>query len=344
MNIILQAIPPPYKNDNINFEIVNEKNVYEQENIIKDKNDENNKKIILLCILPYSTRYTKITDIISDKSMANALNVFKDHKKIIVDLCNPEKTLSCKVLAYNFMINAKEMLNTEVDPFPDPHDDIKFMISDSSPFRISAGSVIQYNPELTFIDNMLIQCVGNNSDVKPVIVYKDFYEFGFKNYIKFKIPLKRVINGATTCYCDPFSDIYYFTQLIINENTIKILKNLLIYGRGKSKTYYIESAIKYIYSMCTDEEDYKLMKEYGVILHINGNYNEFIKIMKELNQYMVGCVISSYWKWHYEMIKIANYKESLKNEDDFKIFTKKQYTHSGVLSSELDIYLYKNLV
>lgn len=337
LNILLQNLPPPYKNDNINFEKINKEFIYEQENIINDKN------LTLLYILPYSTKYTNITDILSDKSMAKALNVFEEYKKIIVDLCNPKKTLNCKILAYEYMINAKSILNTEVDPFPDPHDDIKYMLSGSSPFRIVTSSVVPYNPELTFIENMLIQNIGSKIDIKPIIIHNDFYEFGFKNYIKFKIPLKRVINGASTCYCDPFSEVYYNTQLVINKYTIKILKNLLIYGREKSKPYYIESAIKYIQSMCTDEEDYKLMKEYGIISHINGNYNEFIEIIKDLNKYMVGCVISSYWKWHYEMIKIANYKESLNNNEDFKIFAKKQYSTLGVLNNNLDLYLYKNL-
>lgn len=59
---------------------------------------------------------------------------------------------------------------------------------------------------------------------------------------------------------------------------------------------------------------------------------------------MVGCIISSYWKWHYEMIKITNYKEKLNNNEDFKVFAKKQYSSSGILDNKLDIYLYKNLI
>jgi hypothetical protein len=337
LNILLQNLPPPYKNDNIKFEKKDKKFDYEEGNILNDK------ELTLLCIIPYSTKYTSITNNISDKSFAKALNVFEDYKNIIIDLCNPKKTLSCKVLAYEYMLNAKDILNIDVDPFPDPHDDIKYMISGSSPFKIVTNSIIQYNPELSFIENMFIQTIGTKIDIKPAMVYTNFYEFGFKNYIKHKIPLKRVINGAITCYCDPFSELYYVTQLVIDKYTIKILKNLLIYGRENAKLYYIESAIKYIRSMCSDEEDYKLMKEYGIILHINGNYNDFIKIIKELEKYMVGFVVSSYWKWHYEMIRIANYKESLNNDEEFKIFAKKQYSISGILSNNLDIHLYKNL-
>lgn len=338
INLLQNLLPPPYKNDNINFEKIEKKLDYEEENIINDK------ILTLLHIIPYSTKYSSIIKYLSDKSMSKLLNVFENYKNVVIDLCNPKKTLNCKTLAYEYMMNAKELLNIDVDPFPDPHDDIKYMLSGTNPFHITTSSVILYDPELTFIENMFIQTVGTKMEIIPPIVYVDFYEFGFKNYIKHNIPLKRVINGASTCYCDPYSETYYVTQFKINKYTTRILKNLLIYGREKAKPYYLESAIKYIVSMCTDEEDYKLMKEYGIISHINGNYNEFIEIIKELKKYMVGCIISSYWKWHYEMIKITNYKEKLNNNEDFKVFAKKQYSSSGILDNKLDIYLYKNLI
>lgn len=325
--------------DNVNFEEeIPDDNINYITSSIKS-----NEKNIILCSLIYSNKFVAICDKLSDKSMGKALNVFSKYRTIVINLCNEMETIDCKKYA-TYLINAKELLNIEVDPFPDPHDIIRNVITARSPFKISTGRIIAYEPEKTFLINMWQQTVGVDiKALRPYITGFPFYKFSFKNYIKHKIPLQPVVNGASTCYCDPFGEKYYFTTLILNETTVEIIKNLLIYGKKNGKANYIESSIKFIQSMCTDKKDYELMQEYNIIEHHNGTYEEYINIMKELDKYMIGFVISTYQKYHIELIKIVNYKESINDNENFKNFAKNCYEKTGILKSELNNYLYKSL-
>jgi len=144
---------------------------------------------------------------------------------------------------------------------------------------------------------------------------------------------------------DPLSKTYYYTTLILDPFRFKVLKNLLIFEIVTGKSAYIHSALYFFMSMCTCEEDFQLMNEYGVIewdFPMEG-YEGFCEKMKELMDVMYCWKISSTYTMHLEMIKIAKWKGKIGDQTTpFGDFAVSCYA-SGLLKKDVSATLYSNL-
>ncbi|CAG8695714.1 12158_t:CDS:2, partial [Acaulospora colombiana] len=204
-----------------------------------------------------------------------ALSAISDYRSAMIDLSNPFTTLQWNVLVTDFLGKAQDLLRLPFNP----------MVSGISPFAVTVGQIIPLDFNVTFLENLYRQAAGQNKSFEKCAHIASFlWKFGFKEYVTHKIPMKRVINGAYICYVDPLNKTYYYTTLVLDPFRFKVLKNLLIYEIVSGKAAYIHSALYFYMSMCTCEEDFNLMNEYGVIewdFPMEG-YAEFCEKMKEL--------------------------------------------------------------
>jgi hypothetical protein len=219
------------------------------------------------------------------------------------------------------------------------------MIVGASPFIVTGGLIQPLDSEVTVMENLYRQAAGQYKLFSEA-GHSDgsFVEFGFREYVRHKIPMKRVINGAYTCYADPLKKTYYYTTLTLDPFRFKILKNLLIYEIISGKAAYIHSAMYYYLSMCTCEEDFKLMLEYGVIQwdYPLEDYSFFRERMKELLDVMYCWKFTNTWSWHTELVKIARFKDEKGDTSSWGDFVNSCYNGS-ILKSEVSVCLYKSL-
>ncbi|CAB4443321.1 unnamed protein product [Rhizophagus irregularis] len=239
-----------------------------------------------------------------------------------------------------------DLLQLPFNPFGDPAGDIKAMIVGASPFLITGGLIQPLDTEVTMMENVYRQSAGQYKLFNEAS-HSDgsFIQFGFKEYVRHKIPLKRVINGAYTCYVDPLSKTYYYTTLTLDPFRFKVLKNCIIHEIISGKAAYIHSAIYFYLSMCTDEEDFQLMIDYGVIqwgYPIEG-YSFFCELMKELLGIMYCWKFTNTRTWHTELVKIARWKDKKGDTStNWETFAASCY-NGGLLKTEVTTCLYKSL-
>ncbi|CAG8751654.1 3468_t:CDS:1, partial [Ambispora leptoticha] len=215
----------------------------------------------------------------------------------------------------------------------------------ASPFLVSGGAIQPLDTQVTYVENLYRQAAGQyKSFDKASHRDSSFIPFGFKEYVRHKIPLKRVINGAYCCFMDPLGKIYYYTTLTLDPFYFKVLKNLLIYEIVSGKAAYLHTALNLYLSMCTCEEDFKLMIEYGVIqwdFPMEG-YESFCEKIKELLDVMYCWKFLNTLTWHTEMVKIAYWKDKKGDTSNWNDFASTCYSN-GLLKKELDSVLYKSL-
>jgi hypothetical protein len=219
------------------------------------------------------------------------------------------------------------------------------MIAGASPFVVTGGLIQPLDTEVTVMENLYRQTAGHyKSFDESSHSGGTFVKFGFKEYVRHKIPMKRVINGAYTCYVNPSRKIYYYTTLNLNPFRFKVLKNLLIYEIVSGKAAYIHSALYYYLSMCTCEEDFRLMIEYGVIQwnFPAKDYSFFHEKMKELLDVMYCWKFANTWTWHTELIRIARWKDKKGDTSNWNDFVATCY-NGNTLKTEVASYLFKSL-
>jgi hypothetical protein len=96
--------------------------------------------------------------------------------------------------------------------------------------------------------------------------------------------------------------------------------------------------------MCTDEEDFNLMIDYGVIqwgYPLEG-YSYFCELMKELLEIMYCWKFTNTRTWHTEMVKIARWKDKNGDTSNWNDFATSCY-NGGLLKTEVTACLYKSL-
>ncbi|KAF0536476.1 hypothetical protein F8M41_009140 [Gigaspora margarita] len=315
---------------------------------VSDEHDDYTAGIIIQIItrfLAYSLQFRRCISTVPTERLPSAVAAVSDYRNALIDLSNPFTTISCKTLATDFLEKAQEILKLPFNPYTDPTGDIKAAINGVAPFQITGGTIQAYDHEATFIENVYRQTAGQyKSFDKAAHIAGTITPFGFKEYVRHRIPMKRVINGAYICYVDPLNKTYYYTTLIIDEFRFKILKNLIIYEIISGKAAYIHSALYFYMSMCTCEEDFNLMNEYGVIqwgFPLKG-YNEFREKMDELLEIMYCWKFSNTWSWHTEMVKIARSKDKNQDTSNWSDYVTNCYS-GGLLKTEISDVFYKSL-
>uniref|UniRef100_U9UNJ5 Uncharacterized protein n=1 Tax=Rhizophagus irregularis (strain DAOM 181602 / DAOM 197198 / MUCL 43194) TaxID=747089 RepID=U9UNJ5_RHIID len=297
-------------------------------------------------LLSYSLQFRRCLSAVPDERITSAVAAVSDYKSALLDLLNPFTTLQYKFLMDNFLEKAQDLLQLPFNPFGDPAGDIKAMIVGASPFLITGGLIQPLDTKVTMMENIYRQSAGqyklfneaSHSD-------RSFIQFKFKGYVRHKILLKRIINGAYTCYVDPLSKTYYYTTLTLDPFRFKVLKNCIIHEIISGKAAYIHSAIYFYLSMCTDEEDFQLMIDYGVIqwgYPIEG-YSFFCELMKELLSIMYCWKFTNTRTWHTELVKIARWKDKKGDTStNWETFAASCY-NGGLLKTEVTTCLYKSL-
>jgi hypothetical protein len=296
-------------------------------------------------LLAYSLHYRRCLSSVPDKRLTAALHSLSDYRSVMLDLGNPFTTLQWNDLI-GFLSQAQTLLRLPLNPFGDPTAEAQIMVSGMSPFAITGGAIHPLDTTVSFLENLYRQAAGEyRTFEKNTHIASYMIKFPFKEYVTHKIPMKRVINGAYTCYVDPLSKTYYYTTLILDPFRFKVLKNLLIYEIVTGKSAYIHSALYFFMSMCTCEEDFQLMNEYGVIEwdYPMEGYDGFCEKMKELMDVMYCWKISSTYTMHLEMIKIAKWKAKVGDQTTpFGDFAVSCYA-SGLLKKDVSATLYSNL-
>ncbi|CAG8443945.1 6464_t:CDS:2 [Acaulospora morrowiae] len=301
---------------------------------------------MVIRLLAYSVQYRKCLSTVPSKRLTSALSAFTDYRSAMLDLSNPFTTLQWNVLISDFLNKAQALLKLPFNPYSDPTGDAEKMVSGISPFVITCGRIIPIDTTVSFIENLYRQAVGQEKQGfdKCFHIASDMLKFGFKEYVTHKIPMKLVINGASTCYVDPMTKTYYYSTLILDPFRFKVLKNLLIYEITSGKAAYIHSALYFLMSMCTCEEDFQLMIEYGVIdwhFPLEG-YVGFCKKMKELLDIMYCWKLTNTYTWHLDMVQITKWKVKTNDATDFSDFAVSCYT-GGLLKKEVSATLYSNI-
>ncbi|CAG8528737.1 2790_t:CDS:2 [Paraglomus occultum] len=295
-------------------------------------------------LLAYSLQFRRCLSSVPEDRLTSAISAVSDYKGAVLDLSNPFTTVPWRVLN-DFLTNAQTTLKLPFNPYTNATDDIKAIIMGASPFLVSGGSIQPLDTEVSFIENLYRQTAGQYKTFdKASHTDGTFLQFGFKEYVQNRIPMKRVSNGAYVCYVDALHKTYYYTTLTLDPFRFKVLKNLLIYEIVSGKAAYIHSAIHYYLSMCTCEEDFKLMIEYGVIqwgFPMKG-YDEFREMMKELLDTMYCWKFVNTWTWHAELVKIARRKALLGDTSSWADFAATCYS-GGLLRLDVSGSLYKSL-
>ncbi|RIA88265.1 hypothetical protein C1645_826635 [Glomus cerebriforme] len=296
-------------------------------------------------LLSYSLQFRRCLSAVPDERITSAITAVSDYKNGLLDLFNPFTTLDYKFLQNNFLEKAKDALQITFNPFGDPMGDIKAIIVGCSPFLINGGLIQPLDSEVSLMENLYRQSAGQYKLFNEAS-HSDgsFLQFGFKEYVRHKIPMKRVINGAYTCYVDPLSKTYYYTTLTFDPFRFKVLKNLLIYEIVSGKAAYFHSALHFFLSMCTCEEDFQLMIEYGVIqwCYPMEGYSFFCELMKELLDVMYCWKFTNARTWHTELVKIAKWKDKKEDTSKWDDFAISCY-NGGLLKTEVTTTLYKSL-
>ncbi|CAG8443933.1 6461_t:CDS:2 [Acaulospora morrowiae] len=296
-------------------------------------------------LLAYSIQYRKCLSTVPTKRLTCALYAISDYRNAMIDLSNPFTTLQWNTLIFDFLGKTQNLLKLPFNPYSNPTEDAKSMITGISPFLVTGGAINPLDVNVSFVENLYRQTAGQYGTFeKTAHVASYMWKFGFKEYVTHKIPMKRVINGAYTCYVDPLNKTYYYTTLVLDPFCIKVLKNLLIYEIISGKAAYIHSALYFIMSMCTCEEDFQLMIDYGVIewgFPMEG-YDGFCEKMKELLDVMYCWKISTTYTWHLEMVQIVKYKRKMNNTSNFNEFAASCYV-GGLLKKDLAATLYSSL-
>jgi len=299
---------------------------------------------LVIRLLAYSLHYRRCLSTVPIGRLTCALSAFSDYSSVMLDLSNPFTTLPWNGLI-DFMTRTQNLLKLPFNPFGDPTAEAQVMVSGVSPFAINGGAIQPLDTNVSFIENVYRQAAGEYRSFEQNAHIRSFmFKFGFKEYVALKIPMKRVINGAYTCYVDPLSRTYYYTTLSLDPFRFKVLKNLLIYEIVSGKSAYIHSALYFFMSMCTCEEDFKLMIKYGVIewdFPLDG-YACFCEKMKELLDVMYCWKISSTYTMHLEMIKIAKWKAKNNDTSPFGDFAVTCYA-AGLLKKDVSATLYSKL-
>ncbi|CAG8443953.1 6465_t:CDS:2 [Acaulospora morrowiae] len=300
---------------------------------------------LVIRLLAYSLQYRRCLSTVPAGRLTSALNSISDYRSAMLDLSNPFTTIQWNVLISDFLNKAQSLLKLPFNPFSDATNDAQFMVSGISPFAITGGTILPLDTNVSFLENLYRQAAGQNKSFEKCAHVASFmWKFGFKEYVTHKIPMKRVINGAYICCVDPLYKTYYYTTLILNPFHFKVLKNLLIYEIVSGKAAYIHSALYFIMSMCTCEEDFKLMNEYGIIewgFPMEG-YAGFCEKMKELLDIMYCWKLSNTYTWHLEMIKIVKWKIKMNDTSSFSDFAASCYAQ-GVLKKDVSATLYSSL-
>ncbi|CAG8450348.1 9271_t:CDS:2 [Diversispora eburnea] len=300
---------------------------------------------ILTRLLAYSLQFKRCMSSSPDSRLTSAVVAVSDYRRAQIDLSNPFTTVEWRTLISEFLEKSQTVLRLSVNPFSNPTDDLKAILVGSSPFRVTGGGIQPLDTEATYAENLYRQASGqyklfngaSHRDAK-------FIQFGFKEYVRHRIPVKRVSNGAYCCYMDPLKNVYYFTTISFDPFYFNVLKNLLIHEIVTGKAAYIHTAVQLCMSMCTCEEDFKLMNEYGIIqwdFPMEG-YESFREKMKELLDVMCCWKFLNTLNWHTEMVKIARHKDKINDTSNWNDFAATCYS-GGVLKKELDTVIYKNL-
>ncbi|CAI2164562.1 19515_t:CDS:2 [Funneliformis geosporum] len=296
-------------------------------------------------LLTFSLQFRRSLSAVPKDRLTSALSAVSDYHSAVLDLSNPFTTLPWKVLENDFLEKAQNMLQLPFNPYSDPSGDMKAVISGASPFVVTGGAIQPLDTTVSFVENLYRQAAGQfKSFDKSVHSDATFTQFGFKEYVRHKIPMKRVINGAYICYADPLNKTYYYTTLTFDPFRFKMLKNLIIYEIVSGKAAYIHSALHLFMSMCTCEEDFRLMIEYGIIqwgFPMEG-YTSFCEKMKELLDVMYCWKFTNTWTWHTELVKIALFKDSKGDTSGWNDFATTCYT-GGLLKAEVTVALFKSL-
>ncbi|CAG8443937.1 6462_t:CDS:2 [Acaulospora morrowiae] len=323
-------------------------------NVISNTSEEPQNYVVgtviqmVIRLLAYSVQYRKCLSTVPTERLTSALSAFSDYRSALLDLSNPFTTVKWNVLISEFLNKAQNLLKLPINPYSDPSGDIEKMVSGISPFAITFGRIVPLDTNVSFLENLYRQAVGLDTkdfDKSPHIA-SYMRRFGFKEYVTHKIPMKRVINGASTCCVDPLTKTYYYTTLILDPFRLSVLKNLLIYEIVSGKAAYIHSALYFIMSMCTCEEDFQLMVEYGVIkwdFPAEG-YKCFCEKMKELLDIMYCWKLSNTYTWHLDMIQIVKWKVKTNDTTNFTDFAVSCYAAGGLLKKEVSATLYSSLI
>ncbi|CAG8488895.1 3775_t:CDS:2 [Cetraspora pellucida] len=256
--------------------LVNEKDIYDLvqrlNNITVSERQSYNAGIVIQVVirfLVYSLQFRRCMSVVPSERLTSAVSAVSDYRSALLDLANPFTTLPCSILITDFLEKTQDLLKLPFNP----------SISGVSPFQITGGAIQPFDNEVSFIENLYRQAAGQYKSFDKAAHIAGFITpFGFKEYVRHRIPMKRVINGAYICYVDPLNKTYYYTTLILDEFRFKVLKNLLIYEIISGKAAYIHSALYFYMSMCTCEEDFNLMREYAkfkVKTQDSSNWNDF---------------------------------------------------------------------
>ncbi|CAG8528448.1 6781_t:CDS:2 [Dentiscutata erythropus] len=336
------SLPSLIKEDDV-YDLVQKLN-----NISVSENQSYTAGIVIQLVtrfLVYSLKFRRCMSAVPNERLASAVSALSDYRSALLDLANPFTTLPCNVLITDFLAKTQDLLKLPFNPYTDPTNDVKAAISGISPFQITGGAIQPFDNEASFIENLYRQAAGQYKTFDKASHIAGFITpFGFKEYIRHRIPMKRVINGAYICYVDPLNKTYYYTTLVLDEFRFKILKNLLIYEITSGKAAYIHSALYFYMSMCTSEEDFNLMKEYGVIswgFPMKG-YEKFRELMDELLNMMYCWKFSNTWSWHSEMVKIAKFKVKKQDSSNWNDFAETCYT-GGLLKQVVASAFFKSL-
>jgi len=297
-------------------------------------------------LLVYSLQFRRCVSATPTDRLPSIVSAISDYEDALIDLSNPFTTLPCKVLANDFLAKAQNVLRLPFNPYSNPLDDIKATISGSTPFIVSGGAIQVFDFDVTFIENLYRQSAGQHKSFDQCVHSIESYpQFGFKEYVRHKIPMKRVSNGAYVCYVDPFNSTYYYVTLTLDPLHFKVLKNLLIYEIISGKGAYLHSALRFYMSMCTCEEDFRLMVEYGVIQWKcpTESYATFCENMKELQSIMYCWSFTNTMQWHAEMVKIAHYKDIKNDNSKWNDFALTCYS-GGLLKAEVAGALFKSIL